>query len=229
MSKLGILIGFVTGAAAGVSGAYIFLKKRFEKKAEDEIAESRRTFSSLCKDIRSGKMSLKNMPVEEEDLTPEKITAKQEEIEAPKPKSDGLAHRSYDRVMEENGYLLYKEEDYDLLKNNPPFQIVDKEFGTADYPELVLTWICKDGLLCDIRDGEVYTEIDELIGEDCHNILNGSEKIDGPLFIRNPFLQLDILVTLERELSYVSRFLLPLQDRGAYKGDEEDEENEDEA
>lgn len=227
MYKLGIAVGFVVGALCGAAATWFGGKKYLEKQANDkaqkEIQEARQAFAKLSKELRDEAVTSSDEKDEEEGekkKEPSRVSpdnkvkydaafaaaAKRESEKKALPLCERVKlKRSYNKLLLELGYDTRKEiSDFEA---DSPFQITERECGQIDFERVVLTWLSQDDLLCDIRDGEVYTELDELIGDAGCDILSDPENCPSQVYIRNPALRLDIIVIVNNKESYVERFL----------------------
>lgn len=163
----GLLI-FAAGAAVGSVATWQFVKKKYERIAQEEIDSVKEVFS---------RKQESSIPDEEEpEEAPYDFT--KEEVQEQKD------------IVEECGYM--QKED---IKSAKPTVISPDEFGEIDeYDEVSLTYYI-DGVLADEND-EPVEDVDNVIGFESLN--HFGEYEDDSVFVRNDKLRSDFEILLDQ-------------------------------
>lgn len=183
---LHITAGFIIGAACGVGGTLICLKKKYETKAAKEISKARATFHRMLKEERAKT----NKPIEEEQVA-------KEETERPIQKEDVLT-KSYSDLLVDLGYKEVPE--MKEIDTNLPYLIDAGMYGHGGFPAVTLIWYSEDDILCREEDGLEIKEIEELLGESGTDLL--ASGVADRFYVRNEELKIDICVEFECEGRY---------------------------
>ena len=190
--KLLYLAVFAVGAFIGSAATWQYVKKKYEKIAEEEIQSVKDVFSKKENDMNDRlsvannllKENLKNKVIVEEDIdsTPD--------IDEPEE------HEDYEKVLKENRYYQESEKKYE----DRPYVIAPEEFGELDYNIIGLVYYADD-VIADDND-EIIDNIDSTIGNDA--VSHFGEYDDDAVYIRNDTLKCDYeILRSEREYSDV--------------------------
>lgn len=208
--RLNGIIGLVSGLVIGATTGWFVTKKLYEKKMAEHDTESRKMFHQMCKDVREGKITPAEIPVQERQKTDSKQGTDASELERPVKDSGKRVvenKKSYNRLLSEHNRELTTSAP-DLSKYDPPFEIAEAEVGVmGHFDEVRLIWFLDDCILCDPRDGFIYDELDDILGSGICDILSDEERLPPILYIRNCFLKFDIILKIEKEAKYAETFL----------------------
>lgn len=186
------LIAFVAGAALGSLATWIFVKDKYEQRAQEEIDSVKERWSKKKQNTD------KKLDDEQDNQVDEK------EVE------------EYENVIESSGYSKYS--DISNKKNlrkavaykelERPYIIKPEEFGNLDNYELISLTHYSDGVLADDGDEKMADdEIDEVVGADYAK--HFGEYEDDSVFVRNDKLKCDYEILLDNrkysELPHVMR------------------------
>lgn len=164
MSKVSTSIAFVVGAAIGASGAWYYLKDKYAKIAEEEIASVKAAYARR----------------------EEPVNAKAETtvIAAAKNK-DKASIAEYTQHLQEAGYTDYSrtvEEKPSGVPGEVPYVISPDEFGEIEeYTKVSLMYFDEDGILAD-ECGEVVDDVEEIIGDGLEHF---GEYEEDSVFVRS--------------------------------------------
>lgn len=164
---------FIIGVATGSAVTYNLLKNKYDKIANDEIAEMREYYISKIESTK-----------EKEKETDVVTKAEQVKVE------DKPNLVDYTTKIKENGYNGYdtkKEEDeeYEVVK---PYIISPEELG-EEYDIVELTYYA-NGILTDDADDPIDSaDIDEMVGLDSLNCFGKYEE--DAVHVRNDERKLD--------------------------------------
>ena len=157
-STLSNIIIFVAGAAIGSFATWKYVKTKYERIANEEIAEMREYYASKGKRTEVGTV---DDAMSEEDK------------------------KEYNELLKNNGYTNYaeKEEEEEMDDTREPYVIMPDQFSElADYDTINLTYYA-DGVLASDDTDEIIDNVDELIGEDSLNHFGEFE--DDSVYVRN--------------------------------------------
>lgn len=174
-STLNKIFIFAVGAALGSAVTWKFIKSKYKKIADEEIASVKEKFG------RGHRAEIN--PVDD----------------AAEIKPDKTDIFEYQKIVDESGYVNYstnKEEDKkeeDEEEMNEPYVISPEEFGENDYETESLTYYT-DGVLTDEND-KVIKDVDNLIGEDA--LTHFGEYEDDSVFVRNDRLKTDFEILMD--------------------------------
>lgn len=174
-STLSKIVIFAAGAAIGSAVTWIFVKKKYEQIAQEEIESVKEVFSKR----------------EHKDV--ESVDEKTEEVEEP----DDLDE--YDDIVRGSGYVSYSQrkvkedeekEDEDVEYFVEPYVISPDEFDENGY-ETVSLYYYQDGVLENTITGEVIDDedIDMMIGRDSLNHFGEYEQ--DSVHVRNENTETD--------------------------------------
>lgn len=143
----GLLI-FTAGIGVGAGATWYFVKKHYEKKADEEIKDVVTKFKKVREELEK------------------KYEGIPDEAETPRNENTVTIQRDSEELS--NGYIdhpSYIEEDKDSvnIENRPyekdsvaPYVITDEEFGdNEDYDQVTLFWYYKDNILATDEDLEI--------------------------------------------------------------------------
>lgn len=189
-SKVTHLAAFLTGAAAGGAAAWYFVKKEYERIADEEIKSVKETYS------RREAIVVKS---------PEEITTVSQTQEGAyvdgriirTPMSESVLE--YAARLRKEGYVPDeddgKEETAMPANSVVPYIISPTEYGEMDgYETFSLTYY-SDGTLTDEND-EVVDDVEEAVGPDFHN--HFGEYEDDSVFVRNDARKCDYEILLDQ-------------------------------
>ena len=189
--KLLYLVVFAVGASIGSTVTWQYVKKKYEKIAEEEIQSVKDMFSKKENEMNDRlsvannllKENLKNKVIVEEDI--DSIP----DIDEPEE------HEDYEQVLKSNKYIK-PEDQY----SDRPYVITPEEFGELDYNIVSLVYYADD-VIADDSD-EIIDNINDTIGNDAVN--HFGEYDDDAVYIRNDTLKCDYeILRSEREYSDV--------------------------
>ena len=166
-------IAFVAGSALGSLATWMFVKKKYEQIAQEEIDSVKEVYS-------------KRKPKTEKNDDDEEEAIQVDEKEV----------AEYEKIIETTGYSKYSdifnnaktEAMHDYLER--PYVIRPEEFGELDGYEMISLTHYSDGILADDDDQRmVDDEIDEVVGADYAE--HFGEYEDDSVFVRNDRLKCD--------------------------------------
>ena len=172
------VLTFVAGSAIGAAVTGVLLKKKYEKIAEEEIAEMREYYANELEEAKSS------------------IAEANEQEQA-----------AYDQYVKECGYLGGKavaanNEEKGVLTTKGPYVIDPEHLGDDDYEIECLTWYA-DGVLADDMNN-VVEDVEGTVGADYFT--HFGEYEDEAVHIRNDRLKTDYEILLDvRKYSDVSQ------------------------
>ena len=173
------LIAFVAGAALGPLATWIFVKKKYEQIAQEEI--------DSVKEVYSKKKIRENNELDEtnsdEDISSDEIEEKTEE---------------YVDIIKTAGYSKYSDISKPTRRDpERPYVIRPEEFGDVDGYEMISLTHYSDGVLADDDDEKMADdEVDEVVGADYAK--HFGEYEDDSVFIRNDKLKCDYEILLDQ-------------------------------
>ena len=182
------------GAAAGFAGGWLLTKRKYEKKAEEDISDIRQYY--LEKDLKRQKA---NEEIKEKIEKAEETSKKLGEI---------LDKVEYHKIVKNE----YKEGDEEVRAEqespeeelpDKPYMISEDEYleGNNDYEKISLTYFTMDDTLAD--DTDEMVDVEETISSDIFNQI--SESDDGDFYVRNDSVQTDFEV-VKLDASYKERY-----------------------
>lgn len=187
---------FAAGAAVGSAVTWVTIKNRYARLAQEEIDDVIKTFSES---------SVEQDGSEETSSSDEDVEQVQEQ---PLPRTECVGQINWDELEDLPEEEEEKDEDegstYATLINDyttekggakgmgtKPYVISPYDFGEIDeYSQIELTYYA-DGTLED-DEGNIITDIDELIGPDALNTFGEYE--DDAVFVRNEYLRTDFQI-----------------------------------
>jgi hypothetical protein len=193
MSKM---LYFLLGAAIGAGGSWIFLKNKYEKKADEEIESVKELYKRMF--LSPGKDK------EEKKEKPETET-KDEKETAVRFNSDKGDIKDFVEKLRESGYndsAANYEKQYLKEPMDQPYVITHDEFGEFSDYETIELRLYADGTLTDGEDEPVDDDITDMIGEDFAS--HFGEYEDDAVYIRNDERMVDYEI-LRDERNYTPR------------------------
>lgn len=172
MSKLGYFGSFVMGGAIGVFVTWIFVKKKYEKIAEEEIQSVKEAFS------KESHIVIVKSEQEAREMSEKAMN---------KPDID-----KYSNILSENNYTRYKNALNEVKKTAQeseiifPYPIEPDEFGENGYDRETLIYYEGDNVVADER-GKIVDNPDEVVG-----VNNLDDFVDRDvMYIRNENTEVD--------------------------------------
>lgn len=162
------VIALTIGAAAGSVVTWLLLKDKYEKQAQDEIAEMREFYTSKAKKF------------EPERFEPKTFTPEAE----------------VSSIIKENGYGYPEEKggEKEVYNDDKPYVIPPEEFGNEDGYETISLTYYADGVLADDSD-EPIDDVDDIVGKD--SLTHFGEYEDDSVFVRNDIYRCDYEILLD--------------------------------
>ena len=164
---------FIFGAAVGSAATWAYVKKKYERIAQEEIDSVKEVFSKKEKDDNSADACVK--PTEDT--------------------------KEYAEIIHENEYINYSKKENTAAekaeirdKSYFVYVITPEEFGEFDeYDKISLTYY-DDDILADEND-EIIEDIDETVGSD--SLTHFGEYEDDSVFVRNDERKCDYEILLD--------------------------------
>ena len=169
-------ITFVAGATLGSLATWIFVKKKYEQIAQEEIDSVKEVYSN--RKPKAEKKDEEGIQVDEKEVT------------------------EYEKIIESTGYSKYSDISRSKAKtehddSERPYVIRPEEFGELDGYEMISLTHYSDGVLADDDDQKMADdEIDEVVGADYAE--HFGEYEDDSVFVRNDRLKCDYEILLDQ-------------------------------
>lgn len=171
---------FLAGATVGAATAWVYLRKRYEQIAQEEIDSVKAAFAE-------------KKPVFTNENRIDEQAENQHKADIAKLKPDLV---DYAAKLQEEGYVNYTEhskKNTEEKKEEPmldtPYVISPDEFGATDnYAQISLVYYDGDEVLADEED-EIVEDIAGTVGEDFAE--HFGEYEDDSVFVRNDRLRCD--------------------------------------
>ena len=178
MSKASTGFAFVAGLTIGAAGAWYYLKDKYAKLAEEEIASVKAAYAKREKPTTEEKdRPLANIKDSEQTLEAVSL------VNAAKNMDKGSI-TEYTQRLQEAGYKDYSRTIDEKPSGTPgevPYVISPDEFGELeDYTKISLTYFA-DGVLAD-ECGEIVDDVEEIIGDGLDHF---GEYEDDSVFVRS--------------------------------------------
>lgn len=174
------ILVFAVGAAVGSAATWMILKNKYEQRVQEEVESVKEALSGLTNNTEQ---SEENETEESED--------EEEHHQINWDELEDLNEESDDELEEyANLTNLYSNEKggAEKVKAKKPYVISPYDFGEIDeYRKIDLTYYADEVL--EDEDGEIVTDIEELIGADSLNTFGEYE--DDAVFVRNERLMTD--------------------------------------
>lgn len=169
---------FVAGAALGSLATWMFVKKKYERIAQEEIDSVKAVYS---------KRKPKTEKKDDEDIQVDKKEVAE-----------------YEEMIKSTGYSKYSDISKSKVKTKAerndlerPYVIRPEEFGELDGYEMISLTHYSDGVLADDDDQKMADdEIDEVVGADYAE--HFGEYEDDSVFVRNDRLKCDYEILLDQ-------------------------------
>lgn len=168
-NTLSKVLVFAVGAAAGSAVTYLYLKDKYEKLVNDEIAEMREYYMDKYESTEEVE---EDVP-EKEEITDDPI---KKEI------------KQYARIAEQMGYVEPGKIERMVDEVEKPYVIEPDAYGEYQDYELINLVFYADGVLTDDMD-EVIDDFDDIVGADFMD--HYGEYEDDTVFVRNDRLMAD--------------------------------------
>lgn len=183
MNKLFGLAAFAIGVATGVAATWQYFKKKYEAKADEDIASA-----------KEGLKRLYNQKLEADD---KKNINPADDFPKPNRKPEHFNEKpninDYAKVLGNTGYTDYsknepekKEEEKETYK--PPYVISPDEFGMDDDYQRISLMYYADHILAD-DDDELVEDIEATVG--IESLTHFGEYDDDCVYVRNERLMVD--------------------------------------
>lgn len=216
-AKLGYVLSFLLGTAAGGTTAFILTKKKYERSVDDEITEIRNRYAELQKELiaKNEKEKEKIMKFEEEleNVAQEAIDNYKvlEEIAM----DEGYTEPNITVVTAEDMNNMTEEEVEEIVESEPqepvavlnddivdedPYVISPEEFGNLDHSLLSFTYYAGDKVICDEND-QPLDNPDDIFGTYALGTFGMYD--DYTVYVRNDKLKCDYEILLD-ERSYAN-------------------------
>ena len=169
---------FLLGAGTGFAAGWLYFKKKYELKADEEIEEMRNYFKS--KEVRKATEDIKNKVVDHlyDSVTNEK-TSKEEPV-----------NRGWTKPNEEQDEIPeYGNMFNNIESHRSPYVISPEEFyDEENYEKITLTYFGLDHILADDENCMVE-DIESAVGTDWENRIG--EYVQSAVYVRNDKRQCD--------------------------------------
>ena len=194
MSKASTGFAFVAGLTIGAAGAWYYLKDKYTKLAEEEIASVKAAYAKREKpttEEKAGHFPQKrtDRPQNCTDRPLANIKNSEQTLEAVSlvnaaKNMDKGSITEYTQRLQEAGYKDYSRTIDEKPSGTPgevPYVISPDEFGELeDYTKISLTYFA-DGVLAD-ECGEIVDDVEEIIGDGLDHF---GEYEDDSVFVRS--------------------------------------------
>lgn len=179
MSKASTGFAFVAGLTIGAAGAWYYLKDKYAKLAEEEIASVKAAYAKREKPTTEEKAGRLLANIKDGEQTFETVSL----VNAAKNMDKGSI-TEYTQRLQEAGYKDYSRTIDEKPSGTPgevPYVISPDEFGELeDYTKVSLTYFA-DGVLAD-ECGEIVDDVEEIIGDGLDHF---GEYEDDSVFVRS--------------------------------------------
>jgi len=191
-NKITSFMIFIFGAAVGSVVTWQYVKKKYERIAQEEIDSVKETFSKL-KEVKS-----KDNESEENNnvrTIVERAKDKPSIVEyAAKLRKQGYTNYSNTDSLSEDSNVSEEGVDENMI-NDKPYVISPDEFGEFDDYETISLTYYADQVLAD-EDDELVEDIEETVGFESLNAFGEYE--DDSVFVRNDRLKCDYEILLDQ-------------------------------
>ena len=185
MNWLKTIAIFGVGAAAGFGAGWLYFKKKYEKIANDDIAEVKKYY--LDKHLKE--VSKVEELKKQSDVVDKEVKKVAEIVEkGPSRASQKVDYNNIQKREEQE--MRAEAESPEEDEPTSPYIITEDEFleGNNDYDKISLTYFMMDDTLAD--DSETLVDIEETISTDIFNQMADSDD-DRDWYVRNNELQTD--------------------------------------
>jgi hypothetical protein len=184
-NKITSFMMFIFGAAVGSVVTWQYIKKKYERIAQEEIDSVKETFSKL--------------EVKSKDNESKENNNVRTIVERAKDKPSVV---EYAAKLRKQGYINYSDTDSlseeevdENMINDKPYVISPDEFGEFDDYETISLTYYADQVLAD-EDDELVEDIEETVGFESLNAFGEYE--DDSVFVRNDRLKCDYEILLDQ-------------------------------
>jgi hypothetical protein len=181
---------FVLGLACGAAGAYLYLKDRYERYAQEEIDSVKEAYGKKLDEIY-GATELVQEP-EKDGFSPVHLKSTKPDL------------MEFAKIVREKNYTSYAtkvetpEDQVHKKFSEDPEYIKPDEFGEIeDYEKVSLNYFA-DGILADEIDDEIFEDAEEKLGD---FVSHFGEHEDNAVYIRNDIDKVDYYI-FKDERSY---------------------------
>mgnify|MGYP007007453797 CR=1 FL=1 len=183
MSSLNKAFIFMLGAAVGAVTTYVVVKKKFEKKADEEIESVKEALGKRRKCEREK---------EEENNSTTIYEVADKEL---KERLDSLGYNTAasDPRDDPKEFRIVHCNEEGAIDMREPYVIPPEEFGENDYQTETL-YLYADDVLTDDMDNPIE-DVDGMVGED--SLTHFGEYEDDSVFVRNDVLKIDFEILLD--------------------------------
>lgn len=167
---------FIFGAAIGSVAAYMLLKEKYKKLAQEEIDEVKEYYHSKFTSEKNN-IEVSNHPDSDD----------KSEMRSEVKKNIDL----YKNTVKNQGY----NSDSEKKQSEHPYVISPNEFGDIDDYERVTLYYYADEVLVD-EDDELVEDVDNTVG--LESLTHFGEYEDDSVFVRNDRLSCDYEILLDQ-------------------------------
>lgn len=187
MSKFATAIAFVLGLGCGSFGTYIFVKKKYEQIAQEEIDSVKKAYKE--KNLIYCHVDT-NIPSNDEENDFKRVIHHEEFWEKKNPYLN-------DDVKD---FLTPPKDLISEYDRESPYVISPEEFASNDdYEKISYTYYNMDGIVADEMNAEV-TDYEDRIGED--SLSHFGEYEDDSVYVRNDVLKCDYEILMDNSSYY---------------------------
>lgn len=170
---------FIAGAAVGVTASWQFMKNKYSRIADEEIASVKETYKSHY-------------------ATPETTNEEPEPAEEEAIEFSEEEKEEYVNLAKNYGNI--EKGDENMNKSSvTPYVIKPEEFGTNEQYDAVSLTYYADKVLVD-EDDHVIQDVDFMVGDDFAD--HFGEYEDDSVFIRNDMIKTDFEILLDEANFY---------------------------
>lgn len=179
MSKMNLAM-FLSGVTVGAAGAWLYLKKHYERLAQEEIDSVKAVFTE-----RKSNLTENNTCKEQEHQHMADIAKLKPDLVDYAAKLQTMGYTNYT----EHSKKASKEEKKGMPMEDKPHVISPDEYGEReDYTQISLIYYAGDEVLTDEED-EPVSDLDDIVGADFAD--HFGEYEDDSVFIRNDRMKCD--------------------------------------
>lgn len=173
MSKTNLAM-FLSGITVGATAAWLYLKKRYEQLAQEEIDSVKAVFSE-----RKSNLAENDAVKEQESQHMADIAKLKPDLVDYAAKLQTMGYTNYN----EHSKKMTKAEKKEMPMTDRPYTISPDEYGNQeDYTQISLIYYAGDEVLADEED-EAVDDVDDIVGVDFAD--HFGEYEDDSVFIRN--------------------------------------------
>lgn len=207
-----IALSFVSGAAVGCTGTYFFVKKRFEKIANDEIAKAKKEYKDELAKLQKPCTDAVEAPKESKEAADGEKKKPAKKKSTPKSKvnvvaEDGAAFSEMEEIIDKQAYdTIYKKPKTGSKKSEktadgPEIITFDEYVNDRRHTKVTITYLVKEDMFVD-DNGEPVEDAETYVGRECLDI-DFSE--DGQsMYVRNDKFGVDYEVYIDTEHTFRS-------------------------